>query len=61
MVGEDYKETLSNPAHADLDVSREALGITQIYDPTLVNARELVTVVNRVSHMPHVGKRFAGN
>lgn len=58
QVIEDEGETSSTPVHLDLDVSRGAFGTAQIQDPTLVNARKQVSIINGVPQITGAHKRF---
>lgn len=57
-VEEDDRETSSRPAHPDLSVSRGAFVSAQFQDPTLMTAREQVSVINGVPQIPDADQRF---
>ncbi|XP_041433186.1 vomeronasal type-2 receptor 26 [Xenopus laevis] len=56
MLGEDYEDDSSNPVSPDLDLSWGAFSTMQMQDPTLVNARKQVLVINGVSQEPDADK-----
>lgn len=58
MTEEDEGEGSSGLAHPDLEVSRGAFSSAQKRDPTLENAWQEVTIINRVSQIPEAGKHF---